>query len=230
MKSEIRIGPFLSFAICDLPFAIRDLRLSLFEFRIWPLLAILFAASLVSPICFAQKAEPPRPAPLDPVQAEKEAKALVNEILTQKPDKNSTNLGLLKIRDAENKRREIPVRFEVFSSPANWVSIYKAAATNNTPGEVLVVTHVGATSNHYELAKDLSTDIRPISPFRPVSSDHLMTPFTGSDFWLADLGLEFFHWPKQRLLKKELRRGQSCAVLESVNPQAGSNGYSRSEE
>ena len=49
----------------------------------------------------------------------------------------------------------------------------------------------------------------------------------GSDFWLSDLGLEFFHWPQQRLLKKQLKRGQSCNVLESVNPHPTTNGYSR---
>ena len=54
-----------------------------------------------------------------------------------------------------------------------------------------------------------------------------MTPFAGSDFWLADLGLEFLHWPGQRLLKKELRSSQSCYVLESKNPAPTTNGYSR---
>ena len=33
-----------------------------------------------------------------------------------------------------------------------------------------------------------------------------MIPFAGSDFWLCDLGLEFFHWPEQKVLKKEFRR------------------------
>ena len=54
-----------------------------------------------------------------------------------------------------------------------------------------------------------------------------MMPFAGSDFWLADLGLEFLHWPGQRLLKKEMRRGQSCNVLESVDTQPAAGGYSR---
>ena len=45
-----------------------------------------------------------------------------------------------------------------------------------------------------------------------------MIPFAGSDFWIADLGLEFFHWPEQKVLKKEFRRNCSCVVLESTNP------------
>jgi hypothetical protein len=54
-----------------------------------------------------------------------------------------------------------------------------------------------------------------------------MVPFAGSDFWIADLGLEFLHWPKQRLLRKEMRHSQFCHVLESSNPGAGTNGYAR---
>jgi YD repeat-containing protein len=54
-----------------------------------------------------------------------------------------------------------------------------------------------------------------------------MIPFAGSDFWIADLGLEFLHWPKQRLVRKELRRGQSCDVLESTNPDPRPGGYRR---
>ena len=41
------------------------------------------------------------------------------------------------------------------------------------------------------------------------------------------LGLEFFHWPEQKILKKEFRRNCSCEVLESTNPDPSRNGYSR---
>jgi hypothetical protein len=54
-----------------------------------------------------------------------------------------------------------------------------------------------------------------------------MVSFAGSDFWLADLGLEFLHWPEQRLLRKELRVGRLCDVLESINPEPVPGGYSR---
>ena len=54
-----------------------------------------------------------------------------------------------------------------------------------------------------------------------------MSPFACSDFWVADLGLEFFHWPQQKVLKKEFRRNCACMVLESTNPQPTTNGYSR---
>jgi hypothetical protein len=54
-----------------------------------------------------------------------------------------------------------------------------------------------------------------------------MIPFAGSDFWLADLGLEFFYWPEQKILKHEMRRGRACKVLESTNPSPSTNSYLR---
>jgi hypothetical protein len=52
-----------------------------------------------------------------------------------------------------------------------------------------------------------------------------MVPFAGSDFWLADLGYEFLHWPKQAVLKNDMRHSRACKVLESSNPTPGT--YSR---
>ena len=51
-----------------------------------------------------------------------------------------------------------------------------------------------------------------------------MDPFAGSDFWLCDLGLEFFHWPQQKVLKKEFHRQCACTVLESTNPNPSADG------
>jgi hypothetical protein len=55
------------------------------------------------------------------------------------------------------------------------------------------------------------------------------TPFAGSDFWICDLGLEFFHWPAQKVLPKptNLVRGRDYTLLESTNPNPSTNGYSR---
>ena len=54
-------------------------------------------------------------------------------------------------------------------------------------------------------------------------SDFVATlPFAG-DFLASDLGLEFFHWPEQKILKKENKRSRGCMVLESTNPNLPSN-------
>ncbi len=52
-----------------------------------------------------------------------------------------------------------------------------------------------------------------------------MIPFAGSDFWLADLGLEFLDWPGQLLTKTEMRRSRWCDVLVSTNPSPAPGGY-----
>ena len=60
-----------------------------------------------------------------------------------------------------------------------------------------------------------------------LTAEQANTPFAGSDFSIADLGLEFLHWPDQRLLQKEMKRSRSCRVLESVNPHPVPGGYAR---
>jgi hypothetical protein len=41
------------------------------------------------------------------------------------------------------------------------------------------------------------------------------------------LGLEFFHWPDQKILRGETMRGVFCKVLQSTNPNPTTKGYSR---
>jgi hypothetical protein len=180
-----------------------------------------------SSICFGQRQNDPRPAPLDPVQAVQEARALVSEMLAQKPDQNVTNTGRVTIRDAAGNEREIPVRFEVTCTPTGWASVYETLPSAGGPGGMrLTVIHSGEQPNRYEL-------ISPAAPgatnavAQVLAQEQIMAPFAGSDFWIADLGLEFLHWPKQRLLKKEMRHSKSCDVLESVNPQPVPGGYSK---
>ena len=57
-----------------------------------------------------------------------------------------------------------------------------------------------------------------------------MQSFGNSDFWYADLGLEFFYWPEQTILtnaKIKMRKGISCFVLESRRPDDDGTGYNR---
>ena len=56
---------------------------------------------------------------------------------------------------------------------------------------------------------------------------NLAAAFAGSDFSITDLGLEFFHWPKQRREKHEMRHSRNCHVLESINGNPLASGYAR---
>ena len=187
------------------------------------LLLLLASAS----VCFGQRQNEPRPAPIDPVQAVQEARALVNEMLAEKPDQNTTNTGQVTIRDVAGKEREIPVRFEITSTPTGWESVYETLPFAGNPGRTrLTVIHSGVQPNRYELASPASGGATN-GAVQQLGSDQIMAPFAGSDFWIADLGLEFLHWPKQRLLRKEMRHSKFCYVLESINPQPVPGGYSR---
>jgi Outer membrane lipoprotein-sorting protein len=164
---------------------------------------------------------------LDPVQAEQEARALVAAMLAQTPQQNTTNTGRAKILDAAGKEREIPMRFEITTTPTNWVSVYETLTPAGGPGGVkLTVIHTAGQPNQYQLVNQPEAGATNPVP-QELTPDQTMAPFAGSDFWVADLGLEFLHWPKQRLLKKEMRHGKSCEVLESVNPQPAPGGYAR---
>jgi hypothetical protein len=177
--------------------------------------------------CFGQGHNEPRPAPLDPVEAVQQARALVSDMLAQRPDQNTTNTGRVTIRDATGKEREIPVRFEITSTPTGWESVYQALPCPSSPGGTrLTVIHSGEQPNRYELVNPPAAGVTNATP-QQLGQDQVMAPFVGCDFWIADLGLEFLHWPKQQLLRKEMRHSKFCYVLESVNPQPIPGGYSR---
>jgi hypothetical protein len=170
-------------------------------------------------------ATPQRPPPklLDPIEGARQGRALVAEIqsrLSQPPPEGLTNTGVLKIRARKSARIEIPVRFQIVAPEGpsmRWSSEYEATGTNNRVR--LTVIRSAGQPNRYRLVED--------GKQTELAGNQAMVPFAGSDFWAADLGLEFFSWPEQRMLKTELRRSRSCRVLESLNPQPGPGAYSR---
>jgi len=164
-------------------------------------------------------------------EAEIQGHQLAQQLCGGRPLGDSTNTGVLKIRNAKGERSGIPVKCEVIVTATNWQSRYKAKfGANATDVTTLVVTHCDTKPNQYLLFENEKT--APLGPINihvgmGLSGNRTMIPFAGSDFWLADLGLEFFHWPEQKILKKEFRRNCSCMVLESTNPDPTTNGYSR---
>ena len=180
---------------------------------------ILWFASVC---CLAQpKSELAPPAALDPVEGERQARTLVARLLEQKPEQPATNKGVLRIRDAAGKQREVPTLFEIVPTPTHWLNVYEASTGSNSERVKLTILHSQGQPNQYVLTKPDSTNPEKLPP------EGLMSPFAGSDFWIADLGLEFLHWPQQRLLRKQMRKGQFCDVLQSVDPHPVAGGYSR---
>lgn len=143
--------------------------------------------------------------------------------LEERPTENVTNTGVLIIDGARGRRSKTPVQFRTIVNAASWSSTFETTAGSNRV--TLVVVHKPGEPNRYELFRGMP----PVAqPPEILSGNETMVPFAGSDFWVADLGLVFFHWPGQKILKHyEMRRGRSCHVLESINPDPSSNGYSR---
>jgi hypothetical protein len=105
---------------------------------------------------------------------------------------------------------------------AGWVNIFKCTDANDSTNNFVRIAHQNG-ANGYWTSWDPDAGVRFTSGRIPAATESLAS----SDFWLCDLGLEFFHWPQQKILKHEMRHGRSCKVLESTNPNPSPNGYSR---
>lgn len=151
----------------------------------------------------------------DAVTPEIEGRELAQQLREMLPVASFTNSATLKLRGAKSRRLDIPVEIHTLVTETNWQTAYRASATN--PLAAFAVIHAAAQPNEYRLESCGET----------IHGMPLLMPLAGSDFWLLDLGAEFFHWPGQKLLKREIKKGQSCDVLESRPAQVSANGYSR---
>jgi hypothetical protein len=143
------------------------------------------------------------------------ARELVAQLRSMVPESSFTNTGTLAIKPNRQPLIRVAYTCRVEVTPTNWMSFYSAArGTNVLPG--FSVEHRAGQPNVY---RDSAGKI--------LSRAELDVPFAGSDFWLSDLGLEFFHWPEQRVPKWEMKRSFGCKVLESRNPHATPDNYAR---
>lgn len=191
---------------------------------VWPAcLALLLMAGRTIELLPARAAEPSAIPDAGTESPEAAGQSLAAELRGQRPAGNFTNSGVLRIRDAAGRRREVPLTItcQVGESGA-WHLQYVARPGGET-NESLTVRHTTGVAPAYEVA--WGRDGGVAEPPRAVPSGRSFEPFAGSDFWLADLGLEFLHWSGQRLVGRELSNGRMCLVLESVNP--GTAGYAR---
>jgi Outer membrane lipoprotein-sorting protein len=137
---------------------------------------------------------------------------LAKQLADTNPTENFTNTGILEIRHRDGPTDKLSFRFQTVLTATNWQVIYET--TSESYRVKFVVVHDGDKIGLFQIREDKRIPIE------------FSFPFAGSDFWLGDLGLEFFHWPEQKILKKEFARGRGCEVLESTNPDP-MNGYSR---
>jgi hypothetical protein len=167
-------------------------------------------------------------------EAKLHGRQLVQQLLGQlRPATNYTQTGVLKIRPAKGKTLELPLRCEVRVTPTNWQSLYETVITNadgSPGGGYLKIVHVGNQPGEYTWRNSGSSQADRGGPDpgeEQWSGTKWTYPFSGSDFWAVDMGLEFVLWPEQRVLRHEFRSTLGCSVLESTNPDPAADGYAR---
>jgi hypothetical protein len=161
------------------------------------------------------------PAFADPPSANDTAagRALAEQIRSAVPEERSDLHGTLIIR-AAGQTRTVPVVCRVMVHDDTWETDYETAATTNGGAERLVVLHHANGPNVYRYS-GAPAPAAPLPEPATISAAQAAETFlAGSDFSLADLGLEFLYWPQQRQMKGEMHLGQPCFVLESRNPAA----------
>jgi hypothetical protein len=156
-------------------------------------------------------------APLSFPDPDRDGQELAARVRDAAPDGDSSFSGVLQITSRDDTVRFVPITSQISVAPTNWVVTYRSAPTNGAPLETLTIVHAVGQPSRY---------VHVVGGGGPASVP-LHATFAGSDFWLIDLGLEFFHWPKQRRLRHEMRNSRSCHVLESTNPNPSDAGYAR---
>ncbi len=149
-----------------------------------------------------------------------DGESLAREVRSLQPASTTTNRATLEIRNAAGKRRRVPVVIETLAPAPDtnrWSTRYRTRPADAAVGESLEIVHRADAAPEYRLEGTPGTAVAP------VAANGTGRSFAGSDFSLADLGLEVLHWPQQRLIpapkdNPHMVKGRSCRVLESRNP------------
>jgi Outer membrane lipoprotein-sorting protein len=152
---------------------------------------------------------------------------LAATLSSMRPVEDENWRGMMKISGRKHKTISVPVTCQtVASSGATWTVTYTAGATNGQGAEELKIIFSTNAPPQYFYARAASATEAP-GELKPLTGAATAIPFAGSDFWLSDLGFEFYHWPDQNRLKGEMQRGKPCFVLESTDPHPAPGGYGR---
>jgi hypothetical protein len=160
------------------------------------------------------------PALAQPPAAQDPGQTLAEQLRNAVPEESQVH-GTLIIH-ANGQTKEAPVDCRVEIHDAAWETDYNVSATANCGAEqIRIIHHVNAPNEYlYARAPAPSAPLPKLAPLSPAEA--AATPLAGSDFSVADLGLDFLHWPRQVRLKGEMRLGQPCYVLDSRDPEAKS--------
>jgi hypothetical protein len=163
----------------------------------------------------------------DPYPTGPEAgRELAEELRSMRPAEEFKWTGTLKILGRGHKSVSVPIACQTTLTPTNWSVTYFTSATATSGAEKLTVIFSTNAPNQYIYARAEAPGA-PLGKAKTLSGAEADIPLAGSDFWLSDLGFEFYHWPDQVRLAGEMRRSRPCYVLESTHPHPSAGGYAR---
>jgi hypothetical protein len=136
------------------------------------------------------------------------------------PTGDSSWKGELIVRHPDKTRSTHAIKSRIKAGTETWSDTYTVLADDGTALESVVITHKPGEPNVYHYRKGGEEA-------KTLSCSEAELRLAGSEFLLTDLGLEFLSWTNQARIKGELRRGQSCHVLESRPPENSSSTYSK---
>jgi hypothetical protein len=174
----------------------------------WAIVILLAAQALAN--------EPTLPAGADP---RKVAQELVAKLRSATPQENSVINGTLTIKPRDGEPRTVPVECTIRVEADYWQSGYQTYGSNGVP-ERAVIVHRAGKPNEYLYARGTNAP-------KPLTPAEIYQPVAASDFTLPDFGLDFLHWPSQRILRTQMIMSRWCNVLESSNAAPVVGGYAK---
>lgn len=131
---------------------------------------------------------------------------------TVAPEQGSTNQAVLRIRGRDG-RRQVPVTVITQPGKPEWTVSYLTGGDGGKgPRESSRIRYHEQGPPRFEARVDEPGKARVFE-----GTEAADRPVAGSDFLLKELGMEFLHWPEQRIRGRELSNGRWCQVLESVS-------------
>jgi len=131
------------------------------------------------------------------------------------PEKSAETPATMEVIERERKRNKTSVVIRIDKTDkAHW-SLTCLAKREGAVDDQWRVHHALGQSNKYE------------HNGHPAEGDKIYSGLAGSSFTIADLGMDFLHWPSQSVLKTQRRKSRLCHVLESRNPNPAKGGYHR---
>jgi hypothetical protein len=159
-------------------------------------------------------------------QGPEAGRELAEELRSTRPAEDVKWSGIVKILGREPKVPPLKISCQTILGETNWSVIYQVDGTESTGAEKLTVIFSTNAPTQYLYARATSPGATPGEP-QTLTDAQADIPLAGSDFWLSDLGFEFYHWTNQVQHAGEMKHSRPCFVLESSNPHPNPNGYLR---